>query len=104
MDTVTRRAFVAGSVAAAVALAVPRRGFASAEEAYRRAIVIDGLGGLGNSLAEEGKPLADRYIEDARASGVTRNRNCPRAVSSTRRCTMASSMSRICSSCPCRSG
>lgn len=71
MEPVTRREFVAGGLAAAVALALPARGFASADDAYRRAIVIDGLGGLGNSLAEEGKPLADRYIEDARASGVT---------------------------------
>lgn len=71
MEPVTRREFVAGGLAAAVALALPARGFASAEDVYRRAIVIDGLGGLGNSLAEEGKPLADRYIEDARASGVT---------------------------------
>jgi membrane dipeptidase len=71
MDTVTRREFVAGGLAAAVALAFPSRGSSAAADVYRRSIVIDGLGGLGNSMAEDGQPLADRYIEDARASGVT---------------------------------
>ena len=35
---------------------------------------------------------------------VTRNRNCPLAVSSTRCCTCSSSISRTCSSCSARSG
>ncbi len=71
MHALTRRDFVAGGLAAAVALGLPRRSFATAGEVYRRAIVIDGLGGLGNSQAEPGKPLAANYIADIKASGIT---------------------------------
>ena len=67
MGTLTRRSFVAGGAAAAVALALPERAFAS--DVYRRAIVIDGLGGLGNSETEG--PLADAQVQDIRNSGLT---------------------------------
>jgi membrane dipeptidase len=69
MTTMTRRGFVAGGVAAAVALALHGRAFASASDAYRRAIVIDGLGGLGNS--ETAGPLTDAQVQDVRNSGLT---------------------------------
>jgi len=70
MRNLTRRAFVAGGSAAAVALAIRRAAFAAAGNPYREAIVIDGLGGLGNSAAGDG-PLADQYIGDVRDSGIT---------------------------------
>lgn len=69
MTTMTRRGFVAGGAAAAVALALHGRAFASASDVYRRAIVIDGLGGLGNS--ETAGPLTDAQVQDVRNSGLT---------------------------------
>jgi membrane dipeptidase len=71
MRTLTRRGFVAGGAAAAVALALQGRAFAAASDVYRRAIVIDGLGGFGNSSAPPGAPLSDAFIGDIRGSGVT---------------------------------
>lgn len=68
---VTRRGFVAGGAAAAVALAMQRRAFASAGDVYGRAIVIDGLGGFGNSKGAPGAPLTDAYLRDVRESGLT---------------------------------
>jgi membrane dipeptidase len=70
MTRITRRAFSIGSAAAAVALAVGRSARA-AGELYRNAIVIDGLGGFGNSKGEPGAPLTDAYVEDIRSSGIT---------------------------------
>ncbi len=69
MTGFSRRSFIAGGTAAAVSLALHRAAIADANP-YRDAIVIDGLGGLGNSEAEDGM-LADRFIEDARSSGIT---------------------------------
>ncbi len=71
MSDLTRRCFVTGTAAAAVALALDRRALASATDVYRDAIVIDGLGGLGNSSADEGVPLTDSFIQDVRDSGLT---------------------------------
>lgn len=71
MTTVTRREFMAGGAAAAVALALHGRAFASASDVYRRAIVIDGLGGFGNSKGAPGAPLTDAYVQDVRDSGIT---------------------------------
>ncbi len=69
MRELSRRSFIAGGTAAAVSLALHRAALADANP-YRDAIVIDGLGGLGNSEAED-ETLADRFIEDARNSDIT---------------------------------
>lgn len=65
----SRRSFVAGSAVAAIGLTLHRSVLAVAANPYRDAIVIDGLGGLGNSASDG--PLADAYIKDIRDSGVT---------------------------------
>jgi membrane dipeptidase len=67
---ISRRCFIVGSTAAAVSFALHRSARASPREVYSNAIVIDGLGGLGNSSTEDG-PLADRFIQDVRDSGLT---------------------------------
>ena len=71
MASVTRRAFVAGGTAAAMALALHRRAFAKGSDVYRGAIVIDGLGGFGNSKGAPGASLTNAYVKDIRDSGVT---------------------------------
>jgi membrane dipeptidase len=68
--TLTRRFFVAAGTAAAVTLSLRNAALAAESNSYRDAIVIDGLGGLGNSASEDG-PLADAYIKDAHDSGLT---------------------------------
>lgn len=70
MNHLTRRSFVAGGTAAAISLALHRPAWAADANPYRRAIVIDGLGALGNSESGDG-PLADAYIQDVRDSGIT---------------------------------
>ena len=70
MRHLTRRSFVAGGTAAAISLALHRAAWAADANPYRNAIVIDGLGSLGNSVAGDG-PLADAYLKDARDSGIT---------------------------------
>lgn len=67
---ITRRTFLAGSVASAVALALPWRAHADVRDVYRNAVVIDGLGGLGNSTVEDW-PLPDEHIQAVRDSGLT---------------------------------
>jgi membrane dipeptidase len=69
MSLLTRRRFVAGGTAAAIALALPRPSPADVASLYREAIVIDGLGGLGNSTLEG--PMTARHAEDVRSSGLT---------------------------------
>jgi membrane dipeptidase len=69
-SAITRRAFVAGSVAGAFALALHGRAHAASRDVYRDAIVIDGLGGLGNSSVEDW-PLGDEHIRAVRDSGLT---------------------------------
>ena len=71
MTCLTRRSFVAGSTAAAIAFTLRGPALAAGNGVYRDAIVIDGLGGLGNSLADEDAPLADAYVQDVRNSGLT---------------------------------
>jgi membrane dipeptidase len=71
MNQLSRRAFVAGGTLAAVSLALRLPAEAAAGDVFQRTIVIDGLGGPGNSMAEDGAPLADVYIEDIRKSGLT---------------------------------
>lgn len=70
MPMLSRRSFIAGS-AAAVALAVRAPAFAAGDNPYRKALVIDGLGGFGNSTADGNAPLTDAFIQDIRDSGVT---------------------------------
>src|SRR5262245_48531813 len=67
---ISRRCFVAGSATAAISLALSRHARALPRDVYREGIVIDGLGGLGNSSTEDG-PLGDRFIQDVRESGLT---------------------------------
>jgi membrane dipeptidase len=69
MVRVTRRTFVAGSAAAAIAVGLRAPARAAAAGVYRRAIVIDGLGGLGNS--ETMGPLTDAQVGDIRDSGLS---------------------------------
>jgi membrane dipeptidase len=71
MSRLSRREFVIGGTAAAVALSLGTRAGASAADVYRRSIVIDGLGGFGNSKGAPGAPLTDAYVQDIRDSGVT---------------------------------
>jgi membrane dipeptidase len=71
MATMTRRIFVAGGAAVAATLALPERASASASDVYRRAIVIDGLGGFGNSKGVPGEALTDAFVKDIRDSGLT---------------------------------
>jgi membrane dipeptidase len=71
MGPLSRRGFLNASSAAALGLALPRFARASAREVYRDAIVIDGLGGFGNSKGVPGAPLTDAYLKDVRDSGVT---------------------------------
>lgn len=70
MIRISRRGFVAGGTAAAIAWTLRAPALADAKSVYRDGIVIEGLGGLGDSLYEGGA-LADRYIQDARISGLT---------------------------------
>jgi len=69
MISLTRRGFVAGSSAAVIAFALRQPALAADANPYRNAIVIDGLGGLGNS--ETRGPLTDARVQDARDSGIT---------------------------------
>jgi membrane dipeptidase len=70
MMQLTRRRFVAGSAAAAASLAAVTRAWGG-RDLYGEAIVIDGLGGLGNSAADDDAPLAGQYLRDVRESGLT---------------------------------
>jgi len=69
MLNLTRRSFVAGSTAAAFSIALQPAAFATGQGVYRDAIVIDGLGGIGNSETEG--PLSDAQVQDIRGSGIT---------------------------------
>jgi membrane dipeptidase len=69
MPNLTRRSFVAAGTAAVVSLSLRHSAWAAAADVYRRAIVIDGLGGLGNS--ETDGPLLDAQVQDIRNSGLT---------------------------------
>ncbi len=71
MTSLSRRSFVAGGTAAGIAFALRRAAWAAGKSLYQDAIVIDGLGGLGNSAVEGDGPLADSYIQDVRDSGLT---------------------------------
>ncbi len=71
MPIISRRAFVAGGGAAALAWTLRNPAFASAGDVYRRSVVIDGLGAPGNSSSDGDGPLADAFIRDIQASGLT---------------------------------
>ena len=69
MTALTRRSFVAGGTAAAIAFALHKAAIADAKSAYRDAIVIDGLGGFGNSSAPPDAALSDAFVQDIRDFG-----------------------------------
>ena len=69
MPVLSRRSFIAGGSAAAIAWALRSPARAATTDVYRRAIVIDGLGGLGNS--ETDGPLTDAQVQDVRNSGLS---------------------------------
>lgn len=69
MISLSRRGFVAGGAAAAIALAIRQPALAAEGNPYRQAIVIDGLGGPGNSAADG--PLSAELVKDAVESGIT---------------------------------
>lgn len=69
MIYLSRRSFVAGGTAAAIVCGLRETAFAAEANPYRDAIVIDGLGGLGNSTAEG--PITKEFVQDARDSGIT---------------------------------
>lgn len=69
MIALTRRGFVAGTTAAAIAFAIGRPALAAERNPYREAIVIDGLGGLGNSATDG--PLSAEHVKQAVDSGLT---------------------------------
>jgi membrane dipeptidase len=71
MNRLSRRAFVAGGTIAAVSLAMRMPAQAAAGDVFQRSIVIDGLGGPGNSTGEDGVPLSEAFLEDIRNSGLT---------------------------------
>lgn len=69
MSRLSRRSFVAGCSLAAAAISLRIPAHAAAADVYRRAIVIDGLGGLGNSALEG--PMTPQHAQDVRDSGLT---------------------------------
>ena len=71
MTALTRRSFVAGGTATAIAFALQKAAIADAKSVYRDSIVIDGLGGLGNSSEPPGAQLTDAFVQDVRDSGLT---------------------------------
>jgi membrane dipeptidase len=71
---VSRRTVLAAGALTALPFGAALRAVAapaSATTLYRRAIVIDGLGGPGDSAGEPGTPLSEAAINDSRASGLT---------------------------------
>ena len=70
MSRLTRRTFVAGSTAAAIALSLRAPAFAAQNAVYRNSIVIDGLGGLGNSTSDSDS-LSTEQVLDVKNSGLT---------------------------------
>jgi len=71
MNRLSRRAFVTGGSLAAVSLTLRMPAEAAARDVFQRSLVIDGLGGPGNSTGGDGAPLTDAFIEDIRNSGLT---------------------------------
>ncbi len=71
MNRLSRRAFVAGGTLAVASLAMRMPAQAAAGDVFQRSIVIDGLGGPGNSTGEDGVPLSEAFLQDIRDSGLT---------------------------------
>jgi membrane dipeptidase len=71
MNRLSRRAFVAGGTLAAVSWALRRPAAAERNDIFARSIVIDGLGGPGNSMADDAAPLTEAHLQDIRNSGLT---------------------------------
>ena len=69
MISLTRRSFVSGTTAAAIVIALRQPALAAEGNPYRTAVVIDGLGGLGNSATSG--PLSAEQVKDAVDSGIT---------------------------------
>ena len=72
MRHISRRSFVTNATAGAFAGLLPAR-FARAADrvSYDAAIVIDGLGGPGDSVSKIGVPLSEAHVENVRRSGLT---------------------------------
>ena len=72
-SAVSRRAVLAGGMAGAMALALRWRDAAAAAswKGYDAALVIDGLGGVGDGSADPGAPYSAAHMKDVRESGVT---------------------------------
>ncbi len=71
-ENISRRSVLEGSVAGAIALALPRSLPAAPSWAgYDAALVIDGCGSPGNSRYDDAGPLPDDAIADLQGSGVT---------------------------------
>jgi len=70
--TISRRTMLGGSLAGAIALALPRSSHASGPwSGYDAAMVIDGCASPGNSAYDGEEPLPDDAVADLRSSGVT---------------------------------
>jgi membrane dipeptidase len=72
MRHISRRSFVTNATAGAFAGLLPA-GFARAADrvSYDAAIVIDGLGGPGDSVSKVGEPLSEAHVQNVRRSGIT---------------------------------
>ena len=72
MGQISRRSFLTNAVVCTLAGFVPIKRAAAADWAgYDDAIVIDGLGGPGNSANKPGVPLSEADVENVRRSGLT---------------------------------
>jgi membrane dipeptidase len=72
MIHISRRSFITNATACAFAGLLPAR-FARTADRFRydAAIVIDGLGGPGDSVSKIGVPLSAAHVENVRRSGLT---------------------------------
>ena len=72
MGQISRRSFLTNAVVCTLAGVVPIKRAAAADWAgYDDAIVIDGLGGPGNSANKPGVTLSEADVENVRRSGLT---------------------------------
>lgn len=69
---ISRRSFVTNATAGAFASLLPARPARAADRVnYDAAIVIDGLGGPGDSVSKVGEPLSEAHVQNVRRSGIT---------------------------------
>ena len=72
MGQLSRRSFLTNAVVCTLAGVVPIKRAGAADRAgYDDVIVIDGLGGPGNSANKPGVPLSEADVENVRRSGLT---------------------------------